>query len=360
MGSIAVVGAGNVGLAIGGHMSLNGHDVRIYDRWGEPLKAVGMNGGIDLVGEVEGKGSPATLTSSMQEAVVGAEVIVIAAPAFSHEFIGEHIATLASPEQIVLFQPGVLGSGVNLLKQFTEAGREACFIAEASTSLYTCRKRSDTTVYIGAIKNSVRIAAVPQKHAGHCAEVLNEYFGGGYTVGDDALTVGLDNSNPIYHVPPSILNFKTVEDACGYPLHSLVTPRIAEAIDLIDRERLALASALGVNSMSFWEFLASAYGVTDGDFQSRITQGYGRQAFPEPDSPSHRYFTEDIPYGMVTWLSLGHEVGLDLPGVRSFTVLGSTLCDQDFWETGRTSASLGLQGAGRAGIRAAFIDGELP
>ncbi|MFC7740053.1 2-dehydropantoate 2-reductase N-terminal domain-containing protein [Nocardiopsis composta] len=55
MGSIALIGAGNVGQAIGGHMSLQGHDVRIFDRWGrdlEPIKADG--GGIDLVGEGKG------------------------------------------------------------------------------------------------------------------------------------------------------------------------------------------------------------------------------------------------------------------------------------------------------------------
>jgi opine dehydrogenase len=340
-------------------MALNGHNVRIYDRWGGPLEPIKANGGIELVGDVEGVGSPAVLTSDMNEAITDADLIVIAAPAFSHDFIGHELAKLAEPDQIILFQPGALGSGVDLIRKFNQHNRTPCFIAETSTSLYTCRKQSSTKVYIGAIKQQVKVAAVPKSQISHCLSVLNSYFDDKYVAEDNALTIGLNNANPIYHVPPAILNFKTVEDSSQYPLHSLVSPRIAAVIDMLDQERLSLARALGVQSASFWTFLENAYGVTDGDFQSRIVQGYGRQGFPEPDSLNHRYFTEDIPFGMVPWSSLAREVGLTLPLIESFITLGSSLCDQDFVRSGRTTASLGLKGVGREGIRDAFIDGTV-
>lgn len=79
-------------------------------------------------------------------------------------------------------------------------------------------------------------------------------------------------------------------------------------INALDEERLALAKALGVETHSFWQFLATAYGVTEGGHVERIVQGYGRQAFPEPDSLTHRYFTEDIPFGLVTWNSLANQI----------------------------------------------------
>lgn len=357
MGSIAVVGAGNVGLAIAGHMALNGHDVRLYDPWGKTLEAVEANGGIGLTGDIEGKGRPTVLTTELEAAIRGVEAIVVAAPAFSHQDVANRLAPVLEPDQIVLFQPGAIGSSVHLLRQSTELGKPPCFVAETPTSLYTCRKKSSAEVYIGAIKHSVRIAALPNETTGHCVEVLNGYFGGRYEAGADALAVGLNNANPIYHVPPSVLNFKTVEDGRELPLHSLITPRIAHVVDLMDRERVAVADALGVPCMSFWEFLKTAYGVTDGDFQDRIVQAYGQQGFPEPDSPTHRYFTEDIPFGMVPWLSLAHEVGVSVPIIESLTTLGSALCQQDFISTGRTMAALGLQNAGREGIRRAFVEG---
>lgn len=360
MGSIAIIGAGNVGQAIAGHMSLQGHDVRLFDRWGHDLEPVRANGGgIDLVGEVEGHGRPSVLTTDLKEAVDGAQVVVVAAPAFAHAYVSQELAAVLEPSQLVLFQPGVLGSGVELARMFSLAGRTRCLIAETPTSLYTCRLRKPANVYIGAIKHSVPLAAVPHTDTPRALEILRAYFGQRYAAGGDTLAVGLSNCNPIYHVPPAVLNFKTVEDADRHPLHSLVTPRIAEVIDALDKERLSLAHALGVEATSFWDFLTTAYGVTEGTFVERIVQGYGRQAFPEPDSVTHRYFTEDIPFGLVIWRSLAEQLGLSLPLTDSFIAVSSTLCGRDFAADGRTAESLGLLRSDAAGIRAAFIDGTV-
>ena len=236
---------------------------------------------------------------------------------------------------------------------------QPCLIAETPTSLYTCRLRGPANVYIGAIKHSVPLAAVPSADTSRALTVLRAYFGARYVSGGDALAVGLFNCNPIYHVPPAVLNFKTVEDSDCHPLHTLVTPRIAEVIDALDRERLGLAHALGVEAISFWDFLNSAYGVSEGSFVERIVQGYGRQAFPEPDSINHRYFTEDIPFGLVIWSSLAAQIGLSLPLVDSFVAVSGTLCGRDFVADGRTAESLGLLGSDVDGIRAAFIDGSV-
>ena len=253
----------------------------------------------------------------------------------------------------------MLGSGVELARMFSLAGRTPCRIAETPTSLYTCRLRGPAKVYIGAIKNSVPLAAVPSADSPKALTTLQAYFGERYVSGGDALSVGLFNCNPIYHVPPAVLNFKTVEYADRHPLHTLVTPRIADVIDTLDRERLSLARALGVEATTFWDFLTSAYGVTEGSFVERIVQGYGRQAFPEPDSVNHRYFTEDIPFGLVTWSSLAEQIGLSLPLVDSFVTVSGTLCGRDFVADGRTAEALGLVGSDVDGIRAAFIDGSV-
>jgi opine dehydrogenase len=55
MGNIAIVGAGNVGQAIAGHMTLLGHDVRLYSRWERDFEAIIATGGIELSGDVEGR-----------------------------------------------------------------------------------------------------------------------------------------------------------------------------------------------------------------------------------------------------------------------------------------------------------------
>lgn len=357
MGNIAIVGAGNVGQAIAGHMTLLGHEVRLYSRWERDFEAIASTGGIELSGDVEGRAGKPLLTTDLEAAVKEADTIIVAAPAFAHAYLSEQLAALLEPEQLVVFQPSVLGSALELAKHFASAGRPACLIAETATSLYTCRLRGPAKVYIGAIKQAVPLATIPHTACQAALARLGPYFGDRYVAGTDTLSVGLGNCNAIYHVPPAVLNIKTVEDSDKLPQHTLVTPRIAEVINALDEERLSLAEALGVKTHSFWQFLATAYGVTEGTYVERIVQGYGRQAFPEPDSLTHRYFTEDIPFGLVTWSSLARQIGLPMPLTDAFISIGAILCDADFEATGRTARVLGLAGGSAASIKAAFLTG---
>ncbi|GAA0190815.1 NAD/NADP octopine/nopaline dehydrogenase family protein [Glutamicibacter creatinolyticus] len=360
MGSIAIVGAGNVGQAIAGHMILLGHDVRLFSRWDKDFEDIRANNGIDLTGDVEGHADNPMMTIDLRKAVSGADTVIVAAPAFAHAYLSEQLASILEPEQLVVFQPSVLGSAVELSKHFGLAQRQACLIAETATSLYTCRLRGPAQVYIGAIKNAVQLATIPQSRSQEALDRLSQYFGDRYVAGSDTLSVGLANCNAIYHVPPAVLNIKTVEDGDGLPQHTLVTPGVAEVINALDQERLLLARALGVETITFWEFLESAYGVTEGSYVERIVQGYGRQAFPEPDSLTHRYFTEDIPFGLVIWNSLAQQIGLSLPLTDSFIKLSGIICGTDFEDSGRTADILGLEGLDAQAIRAAFLQGTVP
>jgi opine dehydrogenase len=83
---------------------------------------------------------------------------------------------------------------------------------------------------------------------------------------------------------------------------------------------------LGIEVPTFWDFLRTAYGVDEGAYVQRVVAGYGRQAFPEPDSLGHRYFTEDIPFGLLTWSSLGAQIGLEMPLTDAFLRLSEVLC----------------------------------
>lgn len=360
MGTIAIVGAGNVGQAIAGHMTLLGHNARLYSRWERDFDAINANNGIDFTGDVVGHADKPFLTTDLGAAVEGADTVVVAAPAYAHAFLSAELAKILKPEQLVVFQPSVLGSSLELAKHFSLLNRPACLIAETPTSLYTCRLRGPAQVYIGAIKPGIQLATIPRNSAQKAIEQLSRYFGNRYIPASDTLSVGLGNPNAVYHVPPALLNIKTVEDSDKLPLHTLVTPRVAALIHALDLERISLAEAFGVKTPSWWEFLETSYGVTEGSYVERIVQGYGRQAFPEPDSLTHRYFTEDIPFGLVIWSSLAKEIGLSLPLTDSLIKLSGVICDTDFEATGRTAEVLGVSGCDIETIKAAFFEGIIP
>ncbi|KOT99134.1 hypothetical protein DMH18_30820 [Streptomyces sp. WAC 06783] len=358
MGSIAVIGAGNVGQAVAGHMTLRGHDVRLYSPWPSEFEPIDARGGIELTGDAEGTALPALLTTELDKAVDSVDVIVVAAPAFAHRTLARELAEVVEAEQLVLYQPSALGSGLELARSFAQMNRTPCLIAETATSLYTCRLQGPAQVFLGRIKPSVRFASTPYGAVNDVQQRLSRYFDDRFIPDADALTVGLSRIGAVYHVPPALFNLKSVEDGARLPHNTLATPRISELIDALDQERVNLASRLGVAAITFEEFMTRSYGVTEGTLPERIQKSYGPLNFPEPDSVKHRYFTEDIPFSMVVWSSLAKQIGLPMPLTDSVIKISSVLCGQDWYANARTVEELGLVGANAEEIKSAFLTGR--
>ncbi|MGH7836153.1 MAG: NAD(P)-binding domain-containing protein, partial [Candidatus Binatia bacterium] len=83
---IAILGAGNGGCAAAADLTLRGHEVRLYSRSEATLRPIREQGGIEIVeaGKAR-KATPPLVTSDINDAVAGADLIIIAAPAVAHE-----------------------------------------------------------------------------------------------------------------------------------------------------------------------------------------------------------------------------------------------------------------------------------
>src|SRR5690625_4658039 len=86
---IAVLGAGNAGTALSGHLALKGFQVRLYEapQFKENLDSITKYGGVELTGAVEGFGQIEMTSTNMEDTVCGSDLILIAVPAFAHEFM---------------------------------------------------------------------------------------------------------------------------------------------------------------------------------------------------------------------------------------------------------------------------------
>jgi opine dehydrogenase len=69
-----------------------------------------------------------------------------------------------------------------------------------------------------------------------------------------------------------------------------------------------------------------------------------------PCSVGDRYITEDLPFGLVPRSQLGQVVGVATPVIDGFVSIGSIVCREDYWQTGRTLEKLGLAGLDKDGI----------
>src|SRR3990172_11099841 len=151
---IAVLGAGNGGLAMAGHLSLMGFEVRLFNRSEERLWGVKSTGEIDVVGEVEGHGKIDVATTSIEEAIEGAELLMVVVPATGHKWMAEHIAPFLKDGQIIVLHPGRTFGALEFRQILVSKEVTAdVIIAEAQTFIYASRVVGPAHVRIFRIKN---------------------------------------------------------------------------------------------------------------------------------------------------------------------------------------------------------------
>src|ERR1043165_9851484 len=108
---VAVLGGGNGSFAAAGDLALAGHEVRLWRRNAQVVKAHNAAGGAIMVRDFRGRQrvTPALITSDIAAAVRDAELILCPAPATAHHDIGHALASHLSGRQVVFLPPGTFG-----------------------------------------------------------------------------------------------------------------------------------------------------------------------------------------------------------------------------------------------------------
>jgi opine dehydrogenase len=126
-----------------------------------------------------------------------------------------------------------------------------------------------------------------------------------------------------------------------------VTRTIATLVmDKIDQEKQAVARALGLREVwSLLDWYRESYHVVGEDIYDALMRNPYYEGF---SAPSHflaqNHILDDVPNSLVPIASLGRAVGVPTPTIDSMIHLASAMCGIDWWEEGRTVASLGLGG----------------
>ena len=71
-----------------------------------------------------------------------------------------------------------------------------------------------------------------------------------------------------------------------------------------------------------------------------------------PGTLESRWLTEDIPYGLAAWASVGSQYGVPTPTLRSLVDIGSIVMGFDGWKEGRGVDRLGIAGMSKDRLRA--------
>ena len=84
----AVIGGGNGGQSLSGHLALMGFAVRLYDIFPQTIEAIRSAGGIQVDGVVNGFGKIELATTDIAQAIVGADIVMRKLDKYA-EFIGQ-------------------------------------------------------------------------------------------------------------------------------------------------------------------------------------------------------------------------------------------------------------------------------
>ena len=66
-----------------------------------------------------------------------------------------------------------------------------------------------------------------------------------------------------------------------------------------------------------------------------------------PGSLESRWLTEDVPYGLVAWSTVGSQFDVKTPTMQAVVNIGSIVMGFDAWKNGRGVKKLGIEGLGQ-------------
>jgi opine dehydrogenase len=235
---------------------------------------------------------------------------------------------------------------------------------EGVTLTYICRKTGPAEVDIFSMVKNLKFAAFPGKHADELFAAIKKLYPE-IVLRSSVLETGLTNINAVFHTPGMLMNAGWIEDTGGDFLfyREGITPAVGRVTAEVDRERLAVAKALGVPSTSFLENfyqagLTTKEAAVSGDISRACVESEPNKSIKSPPSLDHRYVHEDVGYGLVPFAAFGDLAGVETPTIDALIHLCSQLMDIPYGETGLTLNKMGLAGLSAAELERFVEEGS--
>jgi opine dehydrogenase len=354
-----VLGAGHGGMAMAGHLALMGFEVRLYNRSPERLQPVRSIGGIAVSGEVDGFGRIPAATSDAGEAVRGAQILMVVVPANGHRDVAEAIAPHLVDGQVVVLNPGRTFGALEVKQVLAAKGVKAdVIVAEAQTLIYASRATNPGQVQVFRIKNSIPVASINAYRIPEVLKLLRPAYPQ-FVPGDNVFKTSFDNIGAVFHPGLTVLNAGWIEDVAEFQFYVQgCTRSVAQVLERLDAERVAVAAAIGVRAMTARQWLYFAYEAAGKDLFEAMHANPGYRGIMAPSTLGMRYLHEDVPMSLVPMASLGGMLNVPTPTIRAIIDVAGALVGRDYWQEGRTVERLGIAGMSVRDLRLLAIGEE--
>lgn len=327
--NVAVLGAGNSGLAMAAHLAASGERVRLWNRTRTNLADIIGANSISCSGIVEGDVHIDCATDDMREALDGADIVMVTTPASAHVSVARAIGDLLVDGVPVLLNPGRTFGAI----RFADAlGASGAIVAEAQTIVYTCRRIGLKSVHVYSLKRSVKLACLDSAETPTLLAALPNCLCERFSAANSILETSLGNVGPMLHCAPFLLNVGWTEsESSSYKYYyDGITPSVGALVERMDAERLAVAESLGVRVDSVIDWMKAEYPTSGTTLFECVRNNDAYREIDAPSSLKHRYIYEDVPYGLVQFESLGNQLGIKMPHITAVIDMACALLGEDF------------------------------
>ena len=345
---ITVLGAGAGGTAVAFDCALHGHKVRLFDfdQFPDNIATIAEQGGINAEGDISGFGPIAYSGHDIDEALQDAELIYVVGPAYSTEPFGQAVLGKLSPGQTVIVSPSSCGGALAFKRAAGLALHDDSIrVAETSTLHYAVRLTEPGKIRVFLkLKAGNLLAALPSKHTGDILELIADVYPS-MEPADSVLQTSLQNANPIIHPAVTLSNAARIEMTGGDFLfyEEGVSDSVGRLIEALDKERIAIGNKLGIAILPDPEIGKRQGYMLEANYGSGYRQAPGFLGISAQPQLDHRYLNEDVGYGLVFMSKLGHQVGIETPGIDAVINVASIVMARDYRaESLRTPESLGI------------------
>jgi opine dehydrogenase len=344
---VAVMGGGNGSHTIAADLTLKGLTVNMFEleQFAASMRQVFETREIEMTG-VAGSGIARLnmVTSEIHKAVENVEIIFIPLPGFAVAVYAELLAPFLKKEHIVVLMPGTLSA-----LEFRQALRvngnlNEPIIAETGGLPFATRLIGPGRVKTFHIRSVCALAAVPGNKGRQVYEKLKGLYS--FKLKESVVETGLGHLTPLLHPAGCLLNAGRIERSHGefYMYEEGMTPAVVRVIEGVDRERLQIGKALGIELPGGVDMMVeSGYGPR-GTLWESLNGSAGLTPVKGPDSLENRYVTEDVPYGLMAWASLGQAVGVATPLIDALIEIGGSIMGKNCRQEGRNLEKMGLAG----------------
>lgn len=345
---VAVLGSGNGAHAIAFEWAKAGHNIYMFDfeQFESNINAVNKAGGISSEGELIGFQQIAYAGHDISKVINGAELIFAVGPAYSTEEFGKVCKPYVKSGQNFVICPGSCAGSIvfkNALE--LELSDASVNIAEISTLPYAVRLVGDARILVfNRLKGGFFVANLPSRNNHFMYDILVKVFEN-INMASNVLETTLQNGNPVIHPAVTLLNAALIERTSGDFLfyEDGVTKSVGRIIEEVDKERIEIGKKLGIKVIKDPEIGVVQGYMTESTYDTGYSKAPGFKGIYAQSQLDHRYFNEDVGYGLIFLSDLAEHVGVKTPCMDALIKLISIATNRDYKaEKARTIDSLGL------------------